>query len=188
MFAVSFQLVVWKAPGLTVFISDLNTLQLIAPIVNRARADSLNAGKGKKQNKTDVKKSSACLNITSVLRNQLLTEIYFWLFLTYPWGSLANIFWYYPLPQKKTSIYISVPKSRQNHTVIIYEILILIRCFFLSDSASRIWRTISFQGVRLMRRKFPAVATNHSTYMLTLDMKILSAKSEPLYCFIVNDF
>lgn len=113
VFAVSFQLVVWKAPGLTVFISDLNTFRLIAPIVNRARAESLSAGKGKKQNKTDVKKSRACLNITSMLRNQLLKEIYFCLFLTYPWGSLANIFWYYPLPQKKTSTYILVPKSRQ---------------------------------------------------------------------------
>lgn len=113
VFAVSFQLVVWKTPGLIVFISDLNTLQLIAPIVNRARADSLNTGRGKKQNKTDVKKSSACLNITSMLRNQLLKEIYFCLFLTYPCGSLANIFWYYPLPPKKMSTYILVPKSRQ---------------------------------------------------------------------------
>lgn len=56
VFAISCQLVVWKEPVPVVFMSDLNILQLIAPIVNRARADSLNAGRGKNQNKTDVKK------------------------------------------------------------------------------------------------------------------------------------
>lgn len=57
--AFSFQLVVWKALGPVVFISDLNALQRTAPNVSRARADSLNAGRGKKQNKADVEKSFA---------------------------------------------------------------------------------------------------------------------------------
>lgn len=72
-----------EGTGSVVFISDLNTLGLTVPIVNRARADSLNAGRGKKQNKTDVKKSCACVGLTSMLRNQLLKEIYFCLFPTY---------------------------------------------------------------------------------------------------------
>lgn len=101
--AISFQLVVWKAPGLVVFISDLNTSPLIAPIVNRARADSLNAGRGKKQSKTDVKISCACLGITSMLRNQLLKKIYFYLFPTYSWGFWLKYFDMTPLPQRKRS-------------------------------------------------------------------------------------
>lgn len=105
VFAISCQLVVWKAPVPVVFISDLNILQLMAPIVNRARADSLNAGRGKNQNKTDVKKSCACLGLTSMLRNQLLTGIHFCLFPTYFWRSLANIFWHYLPPQKRTITY-----------------------------------------------------------------------------------
>lgn len=30
---------------------------------------------------------------------------------------------------------------------------------------------MSFQGVRVMRRKFPAAATIHSTYMPTIEME-----------------
>lgn len=106
VFAISFQLPVWKAPGPVVFISDLNILWLIGPNVNRARADSLNAGIGKKQNKADVKKYFACLGITSMLRNQLVKEVYFCLLPTYSGGSLADIFWCAPSPPKKTIPYI----------------------------------------------------------------------------------
>lgn len=47
-FAFSYELAVWKAPRPGVFNCDLNAPWLISPIVNIARADSLNAGRGKK--------------------------------------------------------------------------------------------------------------------------------------------
>ena len=48
--------------------------------------------------------------------------------------------------------------------------------FFLSNSASHIWRTISFQRVRVMTKTFPAAAAMHSTYVPTIDVKKSSTK------------
>ena len=45
--AVSCELAVWKAPMPEAFNGDLNRPWLISPIVNRARADSMNTGKGR---------------------------------------------------------------------------------------------------------------------------------------------
>lgn len=81
-----------------------------------------------------------------------------------------------PLPQRKPShIYQSQTHEKpynhflqHSHSNKMY--------FFLSDRVSSIWRTISFQGVRVMRRKFPAAATIHHTYMSTGNMKKCSIK------------
>lgn len=57
--AVSCELAGWKAPMPEAFNEDLNRPWLINPIVNRARADSVNTGKGREWNKTDVKKKKS---------------------------------------------------------------------------------------------------------------------------------
>lgn len=114
--AVSCELAGWKAPMPEAFNEDLNRPWLINPIVNRARADSVNTGKGREWNKTDVKKKnpSTCLGITSMLRNQLPKGIYFYFQLT-PEGFVDNIFLYYPPTPPKPISYINPngPNSRQ---------------------------------------------------------------------------
>lgn len=57
--AVSRELAVWRAPMPEAFNGDLNRPWLISPIVNRARADSVDTGKGREWNKTDVKKKKS---------------------------------------------------------------------------------------------------------------------------------